>query len=132
MANPEQWALIEQRLAKLGVLASELQENFILGSGSGGQKINKTASCVQLIWKNVEVKCQASRSRETNRYLAREELCRRLEEGKAAVRFARKQEREKKRRQNRQRSPAQKKRMLDDKKKHSLKKRRRGKVGRDD
>ena len=94
--------------------------------------MNKTASCVQLIWRNREVKCQASRSRETNRYLAREELCRKLEESMADVTFAQKQEREKRRRQNRQRSPAQKRRVLDDKKKHGLKKRRRGKVGRDE
>jgi len=79
MASSEQWTLLEQRMTKLGITAESLKENFILGTGSGGQKVNKTSSCVQLRWKAFEVKCQQSRSRETNRYLAREELCRRLE-----------------------------------------------------
>jgi len=128
MASSEQWELIEKRLAKLGVKASDLTENFILGSGSGGQKVNKTASCVQLICRSIEVKCQSSRSRETNRMLAREELCRRLETLKSDKAMAKRQEREKIRRQKRQRSPGQKRRMLDDKKKHSQKKQRRGKI----
>lgn len=132
MATSQQWALLEDRLSKLGVNLDELKENFILGSGSGGQKVNKTASCVQLIWADIEIKCQLSRSRQTNRFLAREELCRRLQNDQADRQKAKQQEREKKRRQNRQRSPMQKRRMLDDKKKHSLKKQKRGKVSRDD
>ena len=36
------------RMAKLGVEESDLVERFILGSGPGGQKVNKTASCVYI------------------------------------------------------------------------------------
>ncbi len=55
----------------------DLQERFVLGSGSGGQKINKTSSCVYLkhLPTGVEVNCQESRSREKNREMARGRLC---------------------------------------------------------
>jgi protein subunit release factor B len=66
----------------LGIHDSDLEEKFILGSGRGGQKINKTASCVQLshLPTGLVIKCQKDRSREMNRFLARRELCRKLEE----------------------------------------------------
>lgn len=61
----------------LSVREEDLEERFILGSGSGGQKINKTSSCVYLkhLPTGHEVQCQESRSREKNRALARERLC---------------------------------------------------------
>ena len=72
---------LEKRMAKLGLLETDILEKFILGSGSGGQKINKTASCVYLkhLPTGIEMKCQRDRSREMNRYYARKELCERLE-----------------------------------------------------
>ena len=36
------------RMKRLHVLERDLVERFIRGSGPGGQKINKTSSCVQL------------------------------------------------------------------------------------
>ena len=65
-------------------------EKFVKGSGSGGQKINKTSSCVFLkhLPTGVCIKCQMDRSREMNRYLAKRELCEQLEairEGRAMV-----------------------------------------------
>src|SRR6185436_10588305 len=44
----------------LGIHESDLIEKFILGSGKGGQKVNKTSSCVYLkhIPTGIEVKCQ--------------------------------------------------------------------------
>lgn len=44
-----------------------------IGSGPGGQKINKTSNCVQLrhIPTGLSVKCQETRSREENRRIAR-------------------------------------------------------------
>lgn len=66
-----------QRMARLKILEEDLEERFVLGSGSGGQKINKTSSCVYLKHKpsGQEVSCQESRSREKNREIARERLC---------------------------------------------------------
>lgn len=55
----------------------DLQERFVLGSGSGGQKINKTSSQVYLkhLPSGLEITCQESRSREKNREGARHRLC---------------------------------------------------------
>jgi len=111
-------------MAKLGITEDTLLEKFIQGSGSGGQKINKTASCVYLkdLTSGIEVKCQQQRSRELNRFIARRELCERLEEIRDGKKSAKKQAQEKIRRQKRRRSRRAKNRMLDDKSKHAQKK----------
>ena len=111
-------------MASLGITDETLLEKFIQGSGSGGQKVNKTASCVYLkhLTSGIEVKCQQQRSRELNRYIARRELCERLEEIRDGKKSARKQAQEKIRRQKRRRSRRAKNRMLDDKSKHAQKK----------
>lgn len=61
---------------------NEIQENFIKGGGSGGQKINKTNSQVQLIHHptGITIKCQETRSRSQNRTIARRILAERLED----------------------------------------------------
>lgn len=112
------------RMRELGIKESDLAETFILGSGSGGQKINKTASCVQLRHapSAIDIKCQQSRSREMNRFLARRELCDRLEERVRGAAGKRRQEAEKIRRQKRRRSRKQQARLLDAKHRHSEKK----------
>ena len=124
MPSPEKIAALEARMLSLGITEDTLLEKFIQGSGSGGQKINKTASCVylKLSTSGIEVKCQQQRSRELNRYIARRELCERLEEIRDGKKSARKQAQEKIRRQKRRRSRRAKNRMLDDKSKHSQKK----------
>jgi peptide chain release factor len=73
---------LDMRMVKLGISEEDLVEKFILGSGSGGQKVNKTSSCVYLkhIPTAIEVKCQQSRSRVLNRFLARRSLCDQLSE----------------------------------------------------
>ena len=119
------------RMADLGVRDSDLLEKFVLGSGSGGQKVNKTSSCVYLqhVPSGIEVKCQRSRSRELNRFLARRELCERLAARIEGARTQRQQEVERIRRQKRRRSRRQKHKMLDDKRKHGEKKALRRDVG---
>jgi len=121
-------------MAALGIREDDLVEKFILGSGSGGQKINKTSSCVYLkhLPTGFEVKCQASRSRDTNRQTAREELCRELEERARQRELARRQAAEKLRRTNRQRSRRSKAKSVADKRQHSRKKQLRGRPARDD
>jgi len=115
---------LQHRLKALGVDDADLEENFILGTGSGGQKINKTSSCVQLIHRpsGIEIKCQQDRSRTRNRHLARVQLCQQLEARRETRRAEKKAAREKARRRHRRRSPAQKARMLADKKHQSRKK----------
>ncbi|MCE9615266.1 MAG: hypothetical protein K8T26_13425 [Lentisphaerae bacterium] len=129
--NVDKRDALELRLAKLGVRDADLIEKFILGSGSGGQKINKTSSCVYLkhIPTGIEIKCQQGRSRELNRFIARRELCERLTERIEGARSKRQQEMEKIRRQKRRRSRRQKERMLNDKKHHGDKKRQRSGSG---
>lgn len=69
------------RMTALGIEESDLLERFIKGSGPGGQKINKTASCVFLQHRptGIEVKCQEARSLPLNRLEARRRLCQVLE-----------------------------------------------------
>lgn len=127
MQNPissEKLSDLEQRLLALGITAETLVEKFVRGSGAGGQKINKTSSCVFLkhLPSGLTIKCQADRSREMNRFLARRELCEELE----AIRDGKESERvqaiEKIRRQKRRRSRRSKQRSIVDKRLLSHKK----------
>jgi len=117
-------AQLAVRMKKLGIRDTDLVEKFILGSGKGGRKINKTASCVYLrhLPTGIEMKCQRERSRALNRFLARKELCERIEERLLGEKSARRRAAEKIRRQKRRRSRRQKQRMLEDKHRHSEKK----------
>lgn len=116
---------IEARMKDLGIEEGDLVEQFILGSGRGGQKLNKTASCVYLRHgpTGIEVKCQRERSRALNRYLARKELCDKIAEKIRGEKTARRMEQEKIRRQKRRRSRRQKQRMLEAKRIQGEKKR---------
>ncbi|MGI6087160.1 MAG: peptide chain release factor family protein [Kiritimatiellia bacterium] len=122
--SPEKKRALEQRMRELGVTESALTEKFILGSGSGGQKLNKSSTCVYLRYPagGIEIKCQASRSREMNRFLARRELCERLAERIEGARSARQQAAEKIRRQKRRRSRRQRLILEEQKRRHSAKK----------
>ena len=124
-------ARLKSRMAELGVCEKDLVEKFILGSGKGGQKLNKTSSCVYLkhIPSGIELKCQRSRSRILNRHKARSELCERLSERIEGERSARQQRTERIRRQKRRRSRRQREKMLDDNHRQSEKKRMRRSVG---
>ena len=112
------------RMDRLGIQENNLVEKFILGSGSGGQKINKTSSCVYLkhLPTGIEVKCQSDRSRELNRFLARRKLC----EGIEAKIFQEKTEQqkltEKIRRQKQRKTRKQKQKMIEEKRTISEKK----------
>lgn len=125
---------IAKRLTKLGAPPSTIVEKFIQGSGAGGQKINKTSSCVYLKHPptGIEVKCQGDRSRDTNRQLARAELIRKLEALYRKAADAKKDAREKTRRTNRPRSRNSKNRMLKAKRNNSNKKKLRKKPGMND
>ncbi len=79
--SKEKQSDLENRMKSLGIEQDDLVEKFVLGSGPGGQKINKTASAVYLkhLPSGIEVKCSKERSRELNRFLARRQLCELLE-----------------------------------------------------
>jgi len=122
------------RMRELGIAEDALVEKFVQGGGPGGQKINKTASCVSLGYppENIYIRCQRTRSLTLNRYYARGELCERIAERREGERSRRQQEAEKIRRQKRRRSRRQKAKMLDDKRHHAVKKAGRTKRWQDD
>ena len=72
---------LEARMAALGLREEDIQERYVRSSGPGGQKVNKTASCVYLKYlpSGLEVKMQRQRSQGLNRYYARKRLCELLE-----------------------------------------------------
>jgi protein subunit release factor B len=67
---------LRERMEVLGVREEDIEEKFVRSSGSGGQKVNKTSTCVYLrhIPTGIEVKCMKERSQPLNRFLARREL----------------------------------------------------------
>lgn len=123
-----------ERFEKADLRLEDIVEKFIRGSGRGGQKINKTSSCVQLIHipSGIVVSCQATRSQSENRELALQELCRKLEEKKRREESARRHAFEKERRKKRGRSFMGKQEMLRTKRKVSEKKRARRKPSMED
>ena len=110
------------RMGRLGISRDDLEESFIRGGGRGGQKVNKTSSTVRLrhVPTGIEVRCQAERSLSQNRYLAREELCNKLETRQAAARQSTRAAVAKKRRQQQKRSRAAKAEMTREKRHRSL------------
>lgn len=122
--SPEKIAALEQSMATLGIREEDLLEKFVRGSGSGGQKINKTSNCVFLkhLPTGVCIKCQIDRSREMNRFLARRELCDQLDAIRQGKAIAKTQAIEKLRRQKRPRSQRSKQRSVADKRALSQKK----------
>jgi protein subunit release factor B len=75
-------AELEARMAALGLREEDFEEKFVRSSGPGGQKVNKTSSCVVLRHapSGLEVKMQKERSQPLNRYHARKRLCELMEE----------------------------------------------------
>lgn len=107
------------RMEKLEIRESDIRERFIRGSGSGGQKINKSSNCVHLLHEptGTEVKCQKERSQALNRFFARRLLCDKIEEQLEGEKSKAQAEREKIKRQKRRRSRRAKAKMLDEKSK---------------
>ena len=66
-------------MARLGIDPGAIEERFVRGGGKGGQKINKTANCVQLRYRGEVIRCQRDRKRAVNRFLALRELVDRIE-----------------------------------------------------
>lgn len=80
--KPEKAKALIEKMQKLGILESDLDEKFIRASGKGGQKVNKTSSCVSLKHKptGLLVKVDVERSRSTNRFFARRLLLEKYEQ----------------------------------------------------
>ena len=130
MISPEKIDAIRRLMEEASVFEEDLEESFILGSGPGGQKTNKTSSVVRLSHEpsGISVRVGESRSREENRWLARRLVAETILDREHKRKSSARQAKEKVRRQKRRRSRRQKQRMLDDKHAHSAKKAMRRKV----
>jgi len=115
---------LRQKMESLGIQEKDIVEKFIRSSGKGGQKVNKTSTCVYLkhVPTGIEVKCQRERYQGINRYLARKILADRVEALIHGKESEEQQKIAKIRRQKRKRSKRAKMKMLEDKKKQAEKK----------
>lgn len=122
--NTEKEDQLAQRMARLGVRETDLQESFVRSSGPGGQNVNKTATCVMLVHlpTGIQVKCQSTRQQGMNRFLARHLLLDKIEERIQAHRQAERARKEKLRREKRRPSRGAQQRRLADKSHHRAKK----------
>lgn len=121
MITTNKWKQLRTQMQELNIAESDLIEKFIIGTGHGGQKLQKTASCVYLkhIPTGIEIKCQKSRMREENRFHARRRLLDKIDEQLFEKKSQHQQEVEKLRRQKRRRSRRAKIKMLADKSQRS-------------
>ena len=121
---------ITARMMELGVTENDFEESFIRSSGPGGQKVNKSSSCVYLVHipTGLAVKCQRERSQSLNRFLARRLLLNKIESQQKGFVAEAKEKLEKIRRQKRKRSKRAKEKILTAKHQQGEKKVLRGKV----
>jgi len=101
--TPQKTAELKERIARLGIDISVIEEKFVKGGGKGGQKINKTANAVQLHYPplDISVRCQRERKRSVNRFLALREMIDRIEMQISPETSGRLKERERLRRKKR-------------------------------
>ena len=113
MVGKDKWDRLKAWMKQLDIGEHDVVEKFILGSGSGGQKLHKTSSSVYLkhIPSGIEIKCQDSRSREDNRYHARTRLCEKLHASISDEKTKEQQKIEKLKRQKRRRTRRSKQKM---------------------
>lgn len=107
--------------AELKISPEDVEERFVRGSGSGGQKINKTSSTVQLVHvpSGVEVKMQKHREQSKNRLSAWKLLILKIEEKERGAASKMQKEAFKIRKQKQRRSKRAQAKVLDDKSKHA-------------
>jgi peptide chain release factor len=128
--SSEKEKAIAARMMALGVAENDFEESFIRSSGPGGQKVNKSSSCVYLVHipTGLAVKCQRERSQSLNRFLARKLLLDKIERVEKGFIAKEKENLEKIRRQKRKRNKRAKEKILITKHHQSEKKVLRGKV----
>jgi protein subunit release factor B len=109
---------LRDKMNSLNIREEDIRESFVRSGGSGGQKVNKTSTCVYLkhIPTGVEIKCQRERSQSLNRYHARVLLVKKIEQILKGRECEERKRIEKIRRQKRRRSRRAKEKMLKEKK----------------
>lgn len=114
IVSPGKEKSLTERMHALGVREEDIEEQFVRSSGAGGQKVNKTSSCVVLHHRptGIRVKCQQERSQALNRFLARRLLVDKIEAKIKGAASAAEQQIARIRRQKRRRSRRAKEKML--------------------
>ncbi len=79
--TPQKEEELLSRMLACQLREADLDESFIRSGGPGGQKVNRTATCVYLKHRptGLEVKMQQARSQALNRFYARRRMCELLE-----------------------------------------------------
>lgn len=110
-----------KKAEELGVNLKDVSEFFVRGGGPGGQKINKTSSCVVLkhLPTGIEVRCQKHREQSKNRLSAYKLLLLKIDERIRGRESKLQQKIFKLRKQKQRRSRRAKEKILADKKVHS-------------
>ncbi len=103
--TPEKEEELRSRMAACGVSEGDLEERFVTSGGPGGQKVNRSATCVQLrhVPSGLEVKMQKARSQSLNRFYARRRLCELIESRQLGAQSPEARERDRIRKQKQRR-----------------------------
>lgn len=115
---------LKKQMELLGIREEDIEEQFILASGKGGQKVNKTASAVHLRHRpsGSVIKCSESRQQSENRLIARRLLVEKIEEIEQGKKSRAAREADRIRKQKKRRSRRSQEKMLQEKRDHSEKK----------
>jgi protein subunit release factor B len=121
---------LADRMQRLAIRDSDLEETFARSSGPGGQNVNKVATSVTLRHRpsGISVTVQDSRSQAVNRKLARERLLDAIERVRKTQGMAETAKRERERRRKSPRPAALKRNILESKRKRGELKKHRAKV----
>ena len=113
-----------KKAQELDVKPGDIEEQFIRGSGHGGQKVNKTSSTVRLRHHptGIEIRCQEHREQSKNRITAYRLLIDKIEDEKKGKESERAKKIFKLRKQKKRRSKKAKTKLLEIKKQRKEKK----------
>jgi protein subunit release factor B len=121
---------LADRMRKLEISETDLEESFARSRGPGGQNVNKVSTAVTLrhLPSGISVTVQDSRSQALNRKLARERLLEAVEGAQEEQRRAEIAKREKERRRKSPRPAALKRKILESKRRRGDLKKQRTKI----
>ena len=116
-----------KKVQELDIKPDDIEEQFIRGSGHGGQKVNKTSSTVRLkhLQTGIEIRCQEHREQSKNRMSAYRLLIDKIEDKIKGKESEKAKKIFKLRKQKKRRSKKAKEKLLEIKKQRKEKKERR-------